>query len=341
MEFSINPYNEQNFSLKIPYISELIPAFKKIPGHAWNRDDRLWIFPSTQENMDNVLTMLYEYNRLQVEKTYDILIKNFTNEMRLIRYSKNTIQHYTLYLRDFIQEYNPIQADFPDNARKYILSRLDQGASTSTITVIYSALKLFGEKILHCTIQETIECPSKDKKLPHVLSTEDVKLIFSGIVNIKHRLVLMLIYSAGLRVSEAASLSINDIDFNRGTIHIKQAKGRKDRVTILAITLKPLLDEYFKIYMPRKWLFEGQEPGAHISIRSIQSIFEKAVQKSGIDKDVSVHTLRHSFATHLLENGTDIRYIQELLGHSNTRTTMIYTKVSTKVISKIRSPLDF
>lgn len=341
MEFRIAPFDEQRFSLRIPYNVELLSAIKQIPGHVWHPDKKHWTFPSTGENLNSLLAILYEYSCSQVYNDYDNLIIEFIGEMKLMRYSRSTIKNYSLFLYDFLHEYDPTPSGFAGNVKEYILNRIDLGASTSTINVLYSALKLFGEKILLCNIQDNIERPSKDKKLPHVLSREDVKLLFSSTANMKHRLILMLIYSAGLRVSEAAALTMRDLDFNRGTIYVKQAKGRKDRVTLLASNLKPLLKEYLKIYIPRKWLFEGQEPGTHISIRSIQSIFEKALQKAKINKDVSVHSLRHSFATHLLENGTDIRYIQELLGHTNTKTTMIYTKVSTSVLSRIRSPLDF
>ena len=151
----------------------------------------------------------------------------------------------------------------------------------------------------------------------------------------------MLIYSAGLRVSEAALMKVNDIDHDRCLIHIKNAKGRKDRITLLSENFTKILKSYIDEYTPDNWLFEGQERGTHITIRTIQRIFENAVAKAGIKKDVSIHSLRHSFATHLLENGTDIRYIQELLGHANTKTTMIYTKVSSSAIRKIKSPLDF
>lgn len=131
------------------------------------------------------------------------------------------------------------------------------------------------------------------------------------------------------------------VDLNRDIIHIKNAKGRKDRITLLAENFKVILSDYLREYKPLRWLFEGQEPGSHISIRSIQKVFETSVRKALIEKEVSIHSLRHSFATHLLENGTDIRYIQELLGHENTKTTMIYTKVSNSALRKIKSPLDF
>jgi len=158
--------------------------------------------------------------------------------------------------------------------------------------------------------------------------------------NIKHKAILMLVYSAGLRVREVVKLKPEDIDNKRMLIHIKGSKGRKYRYTILSETALGVLRQYWMQYKPNKWLFEGARAGRYISTRTVEKILEHACEKANIRKDVSVHTLRHSFATHLLEGGTDLRYIQELLGHAHSKTTEIYTHVSTKSIGKIESPLD-
>lgn len=157
--------------------------------------------------------------------------------------------------------------------------------------------------------------------------------------NFKHRVILMLIYSAGLRLSEAINLKLEDIDSERMQIRIKQSKGKKDRYTLLAKKTLQELRNYFKQYRPKVWLFEGGQ-GEQYSGRSIQIIMREAVKKAGIRKKATVHTLRHSFATHLLENGTDLRYIQTLLGHSSSKTTEVYTHVTTKGFDKIKNPLD-
>ncbi|HIC90998.1 MAG TPA: recombinase XerC [Syntrophaceae bacterium] len=158
--------------------------------------------------------------------------------------------------------------------------------------------------------------------------------------NIKHKAILMLIYSAGLRVGEVVKLMIEDIDRERKLIRIKEAKGRKDRYTLLSDSILQVLRSYFKEYRPQKWLFPGAKQGRHISTRTVQAIFEQAKTKAGIKKDVSVHSLRHSLATHLLESGVDLRYIQELLGHKSSKTTEVYTHVSRKSLGLIKSPLD-
>jgi len=182
--------------------------------------------------------------------------------------------------------------------------------------------------------------PRKEKKLPVILSRKDVRLILESTDNIKHKAILMLTYSAGLRVSEVVKLKVEDVDAERKLIHVKGAKGRKDRYTILSDKALKTLNLYLKTYQPKNWLFSGAKKTRHLSTRSAQRIFDNAVKNTDIKKDVSIHSLRHSFATHLLESGVDIRYIQELLGHQSTKTTEIYTHASTKNIGKIRSPLD-
>ena len=185
-----------------------------------------------------------------------------------------------------------------------------------------------------------IKRPRKDKKLPVVLSKEEVAKILNSVDNLKHSAILMLVYSAGLRVGEVVRLKPEDIDSNRMLIHIKGAKGRKDRYTLLSEKTLEVLREYWRKYKPEKWLFGGAREGRYLSIRSVQKIFEQACERAGIRKEITIHGLRHSFTTHLLEGGTDLRYIQELLGHKDSKTTEIYTHVSTKSLGKIRSPMD-
>lgn len=185
-----------------------------------------------------------------------------------------------------------------------------------------------------------VKRPRKDKKLPVVLSKEEVAKIISSVDNIKHRAILMLVYSAGLRVGEVVRLKPEDIDSKRMLIHIKGSKGRKDRYTLLSEKTLEVLRAYWKKYKPEKWLFGGAREGRYLSIRSVQKIFEQACKRAGIRKEITIHGLRHSFATHLLEGGTDLRYIQELLGHKDSKTTEIYTHVSTQSLGKIKSPLD-
>jgi site-specific recombinase XerD len=185
-----------------------------------------------------------------------------------------------------------------------------------------------------------VKRPHKDKKLPIVLNQEEVATILSSVENMKHKAILMLVYSAGLRVGEVVKLKPEDIDSKRMLIHVRDSKGRKDRYTILSDVALKTLKNYWEKYRPKGWLFEGEKEGRHITVRSVQKVFEKSCKAAKIKKDVGIHALRHSFATHLLETGTDLRYIQELLGHKSSKTTEVYTHVSKRAIDKIQNPID-
>ena len=189
-------------------------------------------------------------------------------------------------------------------------------------------------------IVEKIHRPRPEHKLPNVLSRKEVKLILEAHRNIKHKTMLSLIYSCGLRRSELLHLKPGDIDSKRNLIVIRQSKGKKDRIVPLSLKILEMLRAYYQQYRPKKYLFEGQQAGTIYSEQSLQSVLKQALQKANIKKPITLHWLRHSYATHLLEGGTDLRYIQELLGHNSSKTTEIYTHVSTKSIQHIKSPFD-
>jgi len=182
--------------------------------------------------------------------------------------------------------------------------------------------------------------PKKERKLPVVLSEGEVRRLFENLSNLKHKAMLMLVYSAGLRVGEVVRLHWEDLDEERGMIHIRGGKGKKDRYTLLSGIVVQALQQYWKVYQPREWLFEGEGPGKQYSIRSAEQVFKKAARLAGISKDVSIHSLRHAFATHMLEQGTDLRYIQDLLGHESIKTTEIYTHVSQRKVAQLQSPIE-
>jgi len=223
----------------------------------------------------------------------------------------------------------------------YILDLIkSKNISTSQQNQRINAVKFYFEKVLGREKQYyELHRPRKENKLPKVLSKNEVKSILDSTGNIKHKCILMLIYSAGLRRSELLNLKPADIDSERMLIHILGAKGKKDRITLLSENILKLLRQYYKEYHPKKYLFEGQSGGKY-SPTSVANILKKASFKAGIRKNVTPHMLRHSFATHLLEQGTDLRYIQELLGHESSKTTEIYTHVSKKAIDKIKNPID-
>lgn len=180
----------------------------------------------------------------------------------------------------------------------------------------------------------------RDKKLPTVMSKAEVKKLFDATTNIKHKAILMTVYGAGLRVSEVANLKPSDIDSENMQIHIRLAKGNKDRYTILSKINLMILREYWKLYRPGIWLFPSVNPENHLSIRTMERVFEQSKQKAGIKKTASIHTLHHSFATHMLESGVDINYIQLLLGHTSVKTTCIYIHLARTDALNFKSPLD-
>jgi len=217
---------------------------------------------------------------------------------------------------------------------------VDRKVSVSYQNVSINAIKFYYEKVLereHITVK--IDRPKIQKQLPQVLSEEEVITLIGSIDNLKHKCIIMMIYSAGLRLSEVVNLKVSDIDSKRMLVFIRSAKGRKDRYTILSKQLLRWLRVYYKQEKPKNWLFEGVLGGQY-SMKSVQEIMKGAVENAGIKKHATVHTLRHSFATHMLENGTDLRYIQNLLGHNSTKTTEVYTHITTKGLKQLVSPFD-
>ncbi|MFO0478019.1 MAG: site-specific tyrosine recombinase/integron integrase [Bacteroidota bacterium] len=261
------------------------------------------------------------------------------------RYSENTIGTYIDALKTFLRYYadKPITEITNDDLinfnNHYILAK---HFSASYQNQVVNAVKLFFSKVENKKINpELIHRPKRPKLLPNVLSKEEVKLILNAHSNIKHKTMLSLMYSCGLRCGELLRLKPTDIDSKRNVVFIRQSKGRKDRIAPLSEKIIKILREYYELYKPVNYLFEGQIKGAPYDERSLQLVLKQGVEKVKINKPITLHWLRHSYATHLLENGTDLRYIQEILGHSSSKTTEIYTHVSTKNIQKIISPFDY
>ena len=249
------------------------------------------------------------------------------SEMRLRNYSHKTIKAYVSCLRPFARFFYPRHPRELTNEdiRNYLLHLLVmERRSAGCVNQIFNALRFLYVDVYEMPfVIEKLPRPQKERKLPDVMSEEEVMRLFQSVRNVKHKLMLMMAYASGLRVSELVSLRIEDLDINRRMIHVRGAKGKKDRYTLLPDSMLAPLHWYWQIYNlgTSGWLFPGGTPGYHLSTRTIQSVFERAVRAAGIRKPVSMHSLRHSFATHLLERGTDLRYIQELLGHQSSRTT--------------------
>lgn len=266
-------------------------------------------------------------------------ILGLKQEMKLRKFSQKTIKSYLHYITEILNfaRKNPKEIN-NENVRNYLEKLCDDGLSSSTLNTAYSALKFYFEKILCRKFFFNIPRAKKDKKLPIVLSKKEILDIINACGNIKHKLIIQILYCSGLRVSEVISLKINDIDFNRKSIHIKGAKGKKDRVTIISETVLRNIEKYLQEWRPAEYVFESMR-GGQLTTRTIQAIVSQSAKKAGLNKPVSPHSFRHSFATHLLESGLDIRYIQALLGHARLETTQIYTKVATTQFDKIKDLL--
>lgn len=263
----------------------------------------------------------------------------FSEEMKLKNFSPRTIQSYRHYIQDCLKHAN-VSANYINerNIRDYLLFLQEKNSSTSTINTAYSALKLYFEKILRRKFFAFIPRSKREKTLPIVLSKEEVNKLIEVTTNPKHKTMIQLLYGAGLRVGELVRLKMCDFDFDRQRIHVVLAKGNKDRYTLLPQVLIEILRTQYKVKKPEDYLFTNYK-GNSLTVTTVQKIIEKAKTKANLAKHISPHTMRHSFATHLLEHGTDIRYIQELLGHTKIETTQRYTHVAIQTASII-SPLD-
>ena len=272
------------------------------------------------------------------------LREQMKGDLELKGLSPNTQEIYLRQVSQFSRHFRRSPHHLGEKeVREYLLYLIrEKKVSTSTVNQCYHALKFLYERTLERErVMARVPRVKTHKKLPIVLDREEVESLFSVMKNVKHRAILMLIYSSGLRLMEAAHLKVTDIDSKRMLLRVRQGKGSKDRYTILSKTALEALREYWNQYRPQEWLFAGRFPGKPLHGRSIQKVLIKAKKLAGIKKPATIHTLRHSFATHLLEAGTDLYHIHLLLGHSSLNTTTIYLHVSRKELVRIVSPLDF
>jgi integrase/recombinase XerD len=349
-------------------------AVKKLPGCRWSRTMRCWYIKNIPDNFRAVVKTLRPFGYVdfsavvgkmkpvpkefktqpdkppqtkkpeQLSQAHRIQVEKFKDYLQSKRYSNNTIKTYTDALKTFFRFYKVkvtahiTNEDIIHFNNEYILKNR---YSSSFQNQVVNALKLFFQISENRVLDPTlIHRPKPPKSLPNVLSKEEVKALLEASANLKHRAMLSLIYACGLRSGELLKLKAEHIDSKRMVIIIKGAKGNKDRIAPLSSKMVDLLREYFKTYRPKVYLFEGQVAGTPYDARSLQLVLKQALAKTNIKKPVTLHWLRHSYATHLLEAGTDLRYIQEILGHKSSKTTELYTHVSTKSIQKITSPFD-
>jgi integrase/recombinase XerD len=362
--------------IEFPLDEQLQEIAKQIPGRSWTKTHGCWYVERRKNSLDELF--VHFKDRAQVvyrDLTENLLVdsvqiikspeqepiphpsllksvsdhnRDLLNElkfwMRSRRYSNNSIHSYLDCLELFCKWSRNKALEEVSNAdviqfnNDYILKN---GLSASYQSHFISAIKLlFNVCKFKTLIEAELLRPKKPKKLPNVLSKEEVKQLLDATKNIKHKAMLSLIYSCGLRCGELLALKPQNIDRLRSLIIIRQAKGNKDRLVPLSNKIVTLLEEYHFQYKPKIYLFEGVKPGTSYDERSLQLVLKKATRLAGIEKPVTLHWLRHSYATHLLEAGTNLRYIQEILGHCSPKTTQIYTHVSISGIQKVISPFD-
>jgi len=350
-----------------PLDDETLSEVKTIPFREYDPVQRMWRVPRTRTNALRLLDLfrgaemvnawiLYadlpsvapsdkEIGAKRVSATHpdaDADLAALLQELRLRGYSAKTIRAYAGQVRRFLSATEGAPSEWDaDVVTKYSERLLQAGHSHSYVNQAISAVSFY---MRHACKQPPVSVryvrPKREKKLPNVLSGSEVLRLLQAVSYLKHRAILYLTYSAGLRVGEVVRLRLQDLDLARNTVFLRQGKGRKDRYTVLSAAAFSLVQQYLAEARPETWLFPGQDPRRHLSERSVQKVFEQAKTKAQLTKDVTVHSLRHSFATHLLEAGVDLRLIQELLGHKNIKTTELYTHVSTRDIRRIQSPLD-
>lgn len=263
--------------------------------------------------------------------------------MDLRGFAPSTQKLYLMHLQHFFKHFNTsFEERNYDHVREYLLNAIKvRKLSSEYINASYSAIRFLYESVFERDWNmKHVPRLKKSRKLPKVLSMDEVKLIFNSTQNLKHKAIFVTTYSAGLRVSEVANLRVSDINSKNMQIFIRQGKGNKDRYAILSHTALNILREYYKVYKPIDWLFPGQYPSKPIHTRTIQNVFKESLIKSGIKKDATPHTLRHSFATHLIENDTNILKVKELLGHDNINTTIQYIHLAKNDVFSIVSPID-
>ena len=260
-------------------------------------------------------------------------------EMRLRNYSRQTIKSYlgclTVFFKAKVRDFEKMDFEF---IRSFLLVKQEKGYSPQTINSHLNAIKFFYRDVIKNNQKIDLKFAKRSQKLPIVLTRDEINRAIASIKNNKHRLMIALAYGSGLRVSEVIDLKIKDVDLTELTMHIKQAKGQKDRLTVFPEKLKTEVASLVNLRDKNDYVF-ASERGGKLTTRTAQIVFERALASAGIEKDATFHSLRHSFATHLLENGVDVRYVQELLGHQNIRTTQIYTHMTNPGFKNIKSPL--
>lgn len=349
--------------LYFEYDREISSGIRKYRGARWCPDNKCWHIAKRSGWQDRLsetlkglclldfsdpaltLTFNKELSRRKITANDSIRLKEYKEWLRHKRYSDSTIESYIISLEKFLDFSFPLGSDeiAEEQVIKYVTEYIiPKNLSFAFQNQFISSIKLFYSTLYETKLEvQVLKRPRPVRSLPSVLSEEEVSDILNAHSNFKHSVMLRLIYACGLRRSEILNLRPGDINSARKILNIRMAKGRKDRIVGIPGALIDELRKYYRLYKPQYWLFEGQIKGQPYSETSLSDVLKSAVKKAKINKPVTLHWLRHSYATHLLEHGTDLRNIQELLGHSSSKTTEIYTHVSTKTLANIRSPFEY
>lgn len=315
--------------------------FEKFKGLCWINCKHFYI--NRPVNVYNETPNIEHYRKRRPEDGKRVVPEEFLQKLEIRKYSLNTarsyISHFELFMNHYVQVQNLMELG-EQEIKEYISHLVKSKRSDAFIKMSINAIKFYYEVVKEMPNRfYLVEKPIKRETLPKVISKEGIFKMIECCSNIKHKCIIELLYSAGLRRNELLNLEISDIDSDRMVITVRQSKGNKDRITLLSKQLLKDLRYYYIVYKPKKYLFEGAKGGQYSST-SVARVIKRAAIRAKIQKKVTPHILRHSFATHLLESGTDLRYIQSLLGHSSSRTTEVYTNVALKGILNIRNPLD-
>ncbi|NVK53541.1 MAG: site-specific integrase [Flavobacteriaceae bacterium] len=355
LEQKVHRKNNQ-LLVRFQYHQQLIDLMKSVNATHWSSSLKCWYLKDTDKNLRTIIALFENVTTVDTSKIHKkrAFQRNLTEAQKELlnafylflkgkRYSESTINTYTFFVADFINFHTKTALDDLCNrhVEEFIETVfLERNYSISSQRQFISAIKVFIVFYPQTTINELqLERPKKSKKLPFVLSQEEIVTIIKVTQNLKHKVIIALLYSCGLRISELINLKLTDFNLQRKQLIVRNGKGRKDRYVSLADSIFPLLSNYYHSFLPKIYFVEGKA-NTKYSAESVRQFLKKSCVRAKIYKTVTPHTLRHSYATHLLENGVDIRYIQSLLGHAKPETTMIYTHVKRKDLMQISNPLD-
>jgi integrase/recombinase XerD len=370
VSITVLPYDEKTLRLNVPYHPATVEKIKQLPSRQWSKQERCWFIPNDRLIVERLIELFGEEQVMDCReipepgearseaplqlaatvpssedrcpKGVDALMALLDQEMRVRNFSRQTIKNYRMAIQRFCAAINhhPAEASQQEIKRYLIALHEEHGYAPRTVNLHAGALAFFYRQVLDRAEPVThLPRMKLGRSLPEIYSEEEVTRILTAVENPKHRLILMIAYGCGLRLSELCHLRPVDISLERRQITVRHGKGNKDRTVMIDEVLSPFMDEYLSRGSGKEWLFEGYEQGRRLSKRTIGLVFEHACQKAGVHRRGGIHGFRHSFATHLIDHGTGLRQVQELLGHGNSKTTEVYTHVSTATILKIRSPL--